>query len=194
MDAFELIARKYFERNNYWTRIGYRLDLKRLSASERSTIVKKSDPRPEIDLVAFKPEDNQLLLIECKSFLDSSGVDDFSFEPRDRNASRYKLFTMPERTECLMRAIVSQLKNDGLLPDSKIEVKLVLFAGKAASKREEALQARFQKNGWQLILPERIIEFFQQLSEDRYDNDIISMTSKILLRPKSQRRNKVNAK
>ncbi len=31
-------------------------------------------PRPEIDVVAWKPSTNQLLIIECKSYLDSTGV------------------------------------------------------------------------------------------------------------------------
>ena len=65
-----------------------------VSANEKKLIGKHTIPRPEIDLVGYKPSKNELLIVEAKSYMDSIGVDyqeiDTAYDIPD---GRYKLFT-----------------------------------------------------------------------------------------------------
>jgi len=63
MDAFEVIAARFFEVQGFWTRIGVKVEI---TKQEKVVLDNASMPRPEIDVVAWKPATNQLLIIECK--------------------------------------------------------------------------------------------------------------------------------
>src|SRR3954452_24496400 len=71
MDAFEQIAARLFEVQGYWTRIGYAVEL---TKEQKVAVGQPSLPRPQLDVIAYKPTTNELLVIECKSYLDSPGV------------------------------------------------------------------------------------------------------------------------
>jgi hypothetical protein len=79
MDYFESIVKTLLEHEGYWVRSSFKVDL---SKQEKRYIGKPSIPRPEIDLLAYKPKVNQLLVLEAKSYLDSLGVqiNDLKFE------------------------------------------------------------------------------------------------------------------
>ena len=87
MDAFESLVSMILRHEGYWTTPSFKVEL---SKREKRSIDRASSPRWELDLVAYKGSTNELLVVECKSFLDSTGVNfRKGFEP-DR---RYKLFT-----------------------------------------------------------------------------------------------------
>ncbi|WP_321326813.1 hypothetical protein [Thiomicrorhabdus sp.] len=92
MDYFENIVKRLLEEEGYWVFQSVKVNLTR---EEKALIGKYSMPRPEIDIVAFKPKGNKLLIIEAKSYLDSQGVKyaelNQSYEIPE---GRYKLFTL----------------------------------------------------------------------------------------------------
>ena len=45
-----------------------------MTKAQKREVGRPSTPRWEIDLVAYKAAKNELLAVECKSFLDSTGV------------------------------------------------------------------------------------------------------------------------
>lgn len=71
MDAFEQIVKIVLEGQGWWVRQGYKVEL---TKEEKVVMGRYSSPRWEIDLLAYKPESDQILIVECKSFLDSFGV------------------------------------------------------------------------------------------------------------------------
>lgn len=91
MDYFESLVKTLLEQDGYWVRQSFKVNL---TKEEKRLIGKHSMPRPEIDLLAFKPETKQLIALEAKSFLDSPGVriDQLS-EQHEVPEGRYKLFT-----------------------------------------------------------------------------------------------------
>ncbi|WP_176465369.1 MULTISPECIES: hypothetical protein [unclassified Pseudomonas] len=71
MDYFESIIKTLLESESYWVRQSFKVNL---TKEEKRNVGKHTIPRPEIDLLAYKPNQNKILAIEVKSFLDSSGV------------------------------------------------------------------------------------------------------------------------
>jgi hypothetical protein len=95
MDAFEVIAARFFEVQGFWTRIGVKVEI---TKPEKVALNNKSMPRPEIDVVAWKPSTNQLLVIECKSYLDSTGVrTEHLHGQEDVENDKFKLFNRAAR-------------------------------------------------------------------------------------------------
>ena len=66
MDAFEQLASDIFWNEGYWVRTGFKVELTR---EEKIRIGRHSAPRWEIDLVAYSPTSNEVLALECKSYL-----------------------------------------------------------------------------------------------------------------------------
>ncbi|MFQ6122527.1 MAG: hypothetical protein ACE5LA_05660, partial [Dehalococcoidales bacterium] len=71
MNAFEDIVKLYLEEEGYWVRHSVKVNI---SKDDKKAIGLSTMPRPEIDLVALNARQNELLLVEVKSFLDSQGV------------------------------------------------------------------------------------------------------------------------
>ena len=71
MDYFENVIKTLLEGEGYWVRQSFKVNL---TKEEKREVGKYSIPRPEIDLLAYKPNENRLLAFEAKSFLDSPGV------------------------------------------------------------------------------------------------------------------------
>ena len=71
MDSFESLVALLFERDGYWTKTSFKVEL---TKEDKEKIGLKTTPRWELDILAYKAKDNSLRVIECKSFLDSSGV------------------------------------------------------------------------------------------------------------------------
>src|SRR5215213_3406188 len=90
MDAFENVVAMLLERSGYWVRPGYKVNL---TKEEKRAIGRPSCPRWELDIVAYKGTSNELLVVECKSYLDSKGVGISGFDGSDDSATKqYKLF------------------------------------------------------------------------------------------------------
>jgi hypothetical protein len=71
LDSFESIVKTIFENKGYWVKTSFKVDL---TKEEKRLIGRPSSPRWELDVVAFKGGRNEILVIECKSYLDSPGV------------------------------------------------------------------------------------------------------------------------
>ena len=63
MDSFELVVASILEREGYWVRASYKVEL---TKEEKRSIGKPSAPRWEIDVLAYKASTNELLVVECK--------------------------------------------------------------------------------------------------------------------------------
>lgn len=71
MDAFEQLAAELLFANGWWVQTSVKVEL---TKEEKKQVGRQSSPRWELDVVAYKGATNEILVIECKSFLDSRGV------------------------------------------------------------------------------------------------------------------------
>lgn len=178
MDAFEQLVADLFWAEGYWVHTGVKVDLTR---DDKQRIELPSSPRWEIDLVAYKPVNNELLALECKSYLDSGGVHAPHFDPEHKLAGRYKLFNKPVLREVVHTRLVDQLSSAGLCPPDAVP-RLGLVYGLASAAAEQQLQALFAANGWLLFGPDWIEERLQQVARGGYENSTAAVVSKLLLR------------
>ena len=181
MHAFESLIGSLLERAGYWVRASVKVAL---TKEEKRAIGRPSAPRWEIDLVGYLPTRNEVLLLECKSYLDSEGVRIEDLASADSTYSdRYKLFTDPRLLPVVGSRLVKQLLAEGgCLPNPTIV--LGLAAGRIADATDRGALARlFTERGWVLWTPERIVDELRALAQDGYDNSVASMVAKMLLRP-----------
>jgi len=68
MDSFEQVVATILGRNGYWVRTSVKVAL---TPDEKREIGRPSAPRWELDVVAYSGSRNELLVVECKSYLDS---------------------------------------------------------------------------------------------------------------------------
>ena len=111
MDAFESVVAVLLERKGYWTRTSIKVEL---TKDEKRLIGRPSSPRWEIDVIAYKGSTNSLLVVECKSYLNSAGVRFSSFDgSSEREANRYKLFNEEELRKVFFNRLSMQLVESG---------------------------------------------------------------------------------
>src|SRR5258708_3590468 len=130
MDAFEALISMLLRHDGYWTTPSFKVNL---TKQEKQTIGKTSSPRWEIDLVAYRGATNEILAVECKSFLDSTGVifRNGTFEP----TKRYKLFSDNVLRGVVLNRLVEQLcRSQACQPVPKVT--LCLAAGNIARKTD----------------------------------------------------------
>jgi len=107
VDAFEAVVAMVLEGQGYWVRTSYKVAL---TKPEKVEIGRPSSPRWELDVVAYKPAENRLLVVECKSYLDSSGVSYRGFRTDEQEGTgRYKLFNESKTWEVVSRRLFQQL-------------------------------------------------------------------------------------
>jgi len=134
MDAFEIIAARFFEVQGFWTRIGVKVEI---TKGEKVTLNNASMPRPEIDVVAWKASTNQLLIIECKSYLDSTGVRIEHLHGQEHvDNDKFKLFNRAGLRALVVTALIRQLRAEGLIIGPDPSAQFVLVAGKIYSDHE----------------------------------------------------------
>jgi len=98
-------------------------------------------PRPEIDVVAWKPSTNQLLIIECKSYLDSTGVRIEHLHGQENvENDKFKLFNREALRALVVTALVRQLRTEGLMIGTDPAAQFVLIAGKIYSDHEAKIR------------------------------------------------------
>lgn len=183
MDAFESLMSMLLRHDGYWTIPSFKVEL---SKEEKRQIGRSSSPRWEIDLVAYKGSTNEILAVECKSFLDSRGVvfQDGEFDP----PQRYKLFTDPTLREVVLRRLARQLVETGACA-ARPKVTLCLAIGKSASCTDQSeLLAHFQKLKWRLFDDAWIRTRLTTAADRGYENDVAFVVSKLLLRKRSNTR------
>ncbi len=180
MDAFESVVALLLRRQGYWVQQSYKVELTR---AEKRAIRRPSTPRWEIDLVAYRPRNNEVLAIECKSFLDSPGVQfrDGAFI----SATRYKLFSEAKTRRVVLGRLARQLSSSGHCR-ARPKIKLCLAAGKLWTGTNRAdLNAHFRQHGWRLIGPNEIVEDLKKCIDADYENDVAFVVAKLIGREKT---------
>ena len=179
MDAFEHIAARLFEVQGYWTRIGYAVEL---TKEQKAAVGQPSLPRPQLDVIAYKPSANKLLVIECKSYLDSSGVMLAGFHGQEAKKDVYKLFNRARLREMVLTALVSQLRREELLIGADPTIELVLVAGKVYARDEPKLRSLFAEKGWTFVGPSEVAAGLRAFADRGYENDVVTFVTKLLKR------------
>lgn len=178
MDAFEQIVKIVLEGQGWWVRQGYKVEL---TKEEKVAMGRHSSPRWEIDLLAFQPKSNRILIVECKSFLDSFGVKSSEFVDSEvPTKGRYKLFNEAKLREVVFGRLKAQLVDEGLvLPNSNISLAMAVGKFKSATDRD-ALRARFEDRGWQLIDDLQLRKWALELSERGYEDNVATIVAKLI--------------
>lgn len=183
MDAFEQIAARLFEVQGYWTRIGYAVEL---TKAQKASIGQPSLPRPQLDVLGYSPSKNELLIIECKSYLDSRGVMFAGFHGKpDADKDVYKMFNREPLRGLVIASLLTQLRSEGLLTEPEPTVRLVLVAGKVYASDEPKLRDLFAQRGWTFIGPSEVAAGVRKFANRGYENDVITIVTKVLERNRS---------
>jgi hypothetical protein len=180
MDSFESVVATILERKGYWVKPSFKVNL---SKEEKRAIGRPSSPRWELDLVVYKGLNNEVLVVERKSYLDSPGVRFRSFEDSDQESSdRYKLFNDQNLRTIVFRRLSFQLEESGLCSSSP-KITLALAAGKIKTESDRMkIQQHFQRNSWLLFDENWLKENLESISNDGYENAITAVVSKLILR------------
>jgi hypothetical protein len=142
---------------------------------------KPSLPRPQLDVVAFKPSTNEILVVECKSYLDSYGVRFEHFHGQDdAEKDVYKMFNRRRLREVVIATLIEQLRSEGLISSAKPTVRLVLVAGNIYAGSESKLRRLFADNGWSLVTPQEVADGLRAFADRGYENDLITLVTKLL--------------
>lgn len=182
MDSFEHVVAAILQRKGYWTQTCLKVEL---TAEDKASIGRKSSPRWELDVVGYRGRDNSLLVLECKSFLDSTGVQTRTFlGENEDNEKYYKLFFEDATREVVLARLCAQLVHQGFCA-SEPTVKFGLAAGKIQGDAAK-LTAQFQNRGWELWTPQDIREELLKLADSGYENSVASVVTKIVLRNKDR--------
>lgn len=178
MDAFESVVASILQRQGFWTMTSVKVELTR---AEKRAIGRPSTPRWELDVVAYSGARNELRAVECKSFLDSPGVECRAFDGTNAAAqARYKLFCEATLRRVVLKRLERQLASAGFCRP-KPTIRLCLAAGKVRGD-EGWLQDHFDKKGWLLMGPSYIREQLKTLRDSGYENSVAAVVAKLLLR------------
>lgn len=177
MDAFEQLVAELFFTEGYWVETSVKVEL---TKEEKRAIGRHSTPRWEIDVIAFSARDNEVLAIECKSFLDSRGVQ--WSELQDGHASsRYKLFREPGTRTVVLERLRRQLVESGRCNDT-VTVRLAMAAGKVNRGDDQRLAEHFEAHEWRFFGPAWLRARLRRLSRMSYSNQVAAVVAKLLLR------------
>jgi hypothetical protein len=177
MDAFETVISTLLRREGYWTIPNFKVEL---TKKDKQQIGRPSSPRWEIDLIAYNGLTNEVLAVECKSYLDSLGV---VFRHGHFDTPKvYKLFVDDPLRKVVLHRLARQLERiKACRPKPKIQ--LCLAAGKIAKRSNlPELKAHFAANKWQLFDPEWITDRLKEAGHSGYENDVTFVVTKLLER------------
>ena len=184
MDAFENLVCEIFWKKGYWFQNPFYVEL---TKAEKRKIGRPTSPRWELDIVSYKGRDNEVILIECKSYLNSTGVcaDDL-IDPEARDATRYKLFTDQTLRRVVMNRLRVQLYERGLCPENP-RLSLGLICGRVRNAQDrERLHKHFDKQGWHLWDDLWVRDQVGLMATGDYENSTAPVVAKILI-PKQER-------
>lgn len=180
MNAFEDIVALYLEEEGYWVRQSVKVE--KISKEDKRAIGKKTMPTPEIDIVALNFKRNELLLVEVKSYLDSQGVDFDSLTGKNKRlAGRYRLFNHKTFRDIITERLQEEYLKRGLIKKNT-EINYALAAGKIYTGEESQINVYFKKKGWKLFLPEQIKAKIRELSKKSWEDNLVTITTKLVLR------------
>ena len=178
MDAFEQLAADIFWNEGYWVRTSVKVDLTR---EEKIRIGKHSTPRWEIDLVTYRATTNELLALECKSYLDSGGVHAAHFTPNHKLAGRYKLFHNDVLRDTVLARLRLQFVERALCP-ANVTVRLGMVYGHATPSNAAQLKLKFEEADWALYDADWLFGHLEQMAGASYENSTAAVVVKLLLR------------
>lgn len=179
MDYFEATVKTLLESDGFWVRQSVKVDV---TKEDKKEIGRPTMPRPEIDLIAYKPESNEILAIEVKSFLDSSGVYLSDLQQSfDIPNGRYKLFTSKTYRDVVFKCLSRQLQISGLT-STLLPIKLGLAAGKVHKGQEQEVREYLHTKNMYFLGPSEIKQKIQSLALKGYENDPTVIAAKILMR------------
>jgi hypothetical protein len=178
MDSFELIAAKAVDSCGLWTRLNYCVNI---TKQDKIDIENKSRPRPEIDILAFNVKKNEVILFECKSYLDSRGIRSLSFsKPTKKKGPRpIQIFWDPAYRNLVLERLNEQLFKEGLI-SCKPTYKLGLICGRIVKKDEANIRRLFKAEKWILVSPKLLRKAIHRISALPYENHIVTVMAKIL--------------
>jgi hypothetical protein len=178
VDSFEQVVATILDRAGYWVRTSVKVNLTR---EDKHAIGRPSAPRWELDIVAYSGRENELLVVECKSYLDSAGVRAASFDgPKAADETRYKLFSDESLRRVVLSRLETQLVEQGFCPPGT-KARLCLAAGNIHGD-PAPLRAIFEAKGWQLFERSWLISGLEALATESYENSVASVVAKLLLR------------
>lgn len=178
MDAFEQLVAELFFAEGFWVQTSLKV---MLTKEEKRLIGRHSSPRWEIDVVAYKAATNEIVALECKSFLDSTGVQCDEFQD-GHSSTRYKLFREPVLRETVLRRLALQMAGEGRCQPDPV-VKLGLVAAKVKRGDGDRLVEHFADRDWLLFGPSWLRERLRDMASGGYTNQVSSVVAKLLLRP-----------
>jgi hypothetical protein len=178
MDSFENIMGWLLEQEGYWIRHSFKVNL---TDNDKKRLGKPNMPRPEIDLIAYNPQDNEVLAVECKSWLDSAGV-----RWKDiicgGEYSRFKLFCNQDLCTVVFERLLEQLAEKGACAPSAT-VKLCLATGHIANERPRVdIQKEFAGHGWKLFDEEWIGRHIVDAEKSGYQDHVATIVAKLIIR------------
>jgi hypothetical protein len=179
MDNFESIIRTLLEADHFWVQSSFKVEL---TLEEKRHIGKHSMPRPELDLLALNFEQNEVLVVEAKSFPDSPRVrvEDLEQE-HDIADGRYKLFTSERYRTTVFKRLLLQLCEYGMA-NADTKISLVLAARNVYKDQTVAIQELLLTRDFVLWSPEEIKAKVTALAKRGYQDDAAILTAMILLR------------
>lgn len=177
MDAFESLIATLLRREGYWVETSVKVNL---TPEEKRAIGRHSSPRWELDVVGYSGAKNEVVAMECKSFLDSPGVlcRNGKLEPPER----YKLFCEPKTRAVVLEQLAKQLVESGRCAPG-VKVRLGLATGRISSRSDRAsMRALFDAEGWLLWDDQEIRRRLEVCCGDGYENDPVVVAAKVLMR------------
>jgi|WetSurMetagenome_2_1015567.scaffolds.fasta_scaffold08790_5 hypothetical protein len=176
MQAFEALIAEILESEGYWVRRGHKVGLIK---EDKQKIGRPSSPRWEIDVLGYSAPKNLVLAVECKSYLDSPGVNLADIQG-GRYAGRYKLFTESTLREVVLARLKLELVEMGLSAANPT-VQLALAVGRLQSD-PAALRTYFDDRGWLLFDPDWVRERLTATADMGYTDSVAVMVAKMLLK------------
>jgi hypothetical protein len=179
MDSFESLIATILRSQGYWVHPSFKVEL---SKRDKIEINRPSSPRWELDLVAYKGKTNEIMVVECKSYLDSRGVLFSAFAEGAKLSKRFKLFTRDKIREIVLARLGRQLEERGFCPPSP-RITLCLAAGNIASDKggsnRASLKQHFAEKGWLLFDKDWLLDQLETLAGAGYENDVGIMVAKL---------------
>lgn len=182
MDCFENLIALLLRLDGWWTTTSYKVAI---TKAEKRDIGTHSAPRWEIDVLAYKGSTNEVLAIECKSLIDSTGV--FFREGKFEPADRYKLFNREKTRQVVLARLATQLAASGACAPNP-SVQLGLATGNIARRSDRAaLRTHFDEHGWRLLDDTWVRDQLAATSKQGYENDVAIVVAKILSAERGKR-------
>jgi hypothetical protein len=144
-----------------------------------------SSPRWELDIVAYNARENLLRVVECKSYMDSTGVRASTFDGSNpEHAKRYKLFNDPKLRRVVFNRLCLQFTGIGACREAP-QVGMALACGKIRNDADRAaIRNHFEAHGWDLWDEPWLRDNLQKMAAQGYENQISAVVARLLLRGK----------